>query len=573
MNLQVSNNNGRKYLSIVRGYRDPETKKVKHKSVISLGYLDVLEKEYPDPIAHFKQVAAEMTKQEKEASPPAVITLRRDDRLEPRTGNRKNLGYAALSMIYHELGLDLFFNNRARTLKADYSVNAIMKLLVYSRILDPASKMRTFDRRYDYFENFDFSLDDVYRCLSFADSLGRDLQLHLHKAVTKKYGRSTETLYYDVTNYYFEIDKPDNMRKKGVSKEHRSDPIVQMGLFVDADGIPLSYGLFPGNTNDCSTLLPMLAETMDAYDMAGRAIIVADKGLNTSANIASCILGGYGYVFSQTVRGGSKEFKQYVLAEKDYKWSGKDFKIKSRLHPRQITITDIQGQAKKVQIDEKQVVFYSRDNDRKAKAERAQAVQKARDLALNPAKYNHATSYGAAKYLKNLMFDKRTGEILTQAGQRPVFDEAKLAEEEMYDGYYVIVSSELKKSDEDIIETYRGLWRIEESFKITKNDFEARPVYLSRQERIQAHFLICFIALIIARLLQRWLGGKFSIASIADSLSKASCTRLEENWYVLDYSDDVIIALKDALNIDLTRKYIQLGTIKKILAATKKNPI
>ena len=554
----------------MRGYWDPVTKKVRHKSIKSLGYLDELEKQYPDPVAHFKQVATDMTRQEAEASSPVAITLKRDERLESGADSRKNLGYAALSAIYHELGLDVFFTNRARALKkAGYSVNAIMKLLIYSRILDPASKKRTFDRRGDYFEKFDFSLEDVYRCLTFANTFGGDLQRHLHNVITKRYGRRTETVYYDVTNYYFEIDEQDNLRKKGVSKEHRPDPIVQMGLFMDADGIPLSYGLFPGNTNDCETLLPMLAETKEAYGI-GRAIIVADKGMNTSVNIASCVLGGYGYVFSQTVRGGNKELKQYVLNEEGYKWIGDDYKKKSRLYPREITVKDIRGKEKKIRVDEKQVAFYSRDYDRRAKADRAQAVQKARDMELNPAKYNRATSYGAAKYMKNLAFDKKTGEILAQGGNMPVFDEAKLAQEEMYDGYYVIVSSEFKKSDDEIIELYRGLWRIEESFRITKNDFEARPVYLSRHERINAHFLICFVALVVARLLQKRLGGKFSIASIADSLSKASCTKLEENWYVQDYSDDIIAALKDEFGIDLSRKYLQLGDIRKILGATKK---
>jgi transposase len=511
-----------------------------------------------------------MTIQEAETSSPVAITMKRDERLKSGACNRKNIGYAALSVIYHELGLDVFLNNRARTLRAGYSANAIMKLLVFSRILEPASKKHTFDKRGEYFEKFDFSLDDVYRCLTFANTLSFDIRRHLHNVIMKRYGRRTETIYYDVTNYYFEIDEQDDMRKKGVSKEHRPDPIVQMGLFMDTDGIPLSYGLFPGNTNDCETLLPMLAETEDAYGI-GRAIIVADKGMNTSINIASCVLGGYGYVFSQTLRGGNKELKQYVLDEKGYKWISDDYKKKSRLYPREITVKDIHGKEKKVRVDEKQVVFYSRDYDKKAKADRAQAVQKARDMAFNPAKYNRVTSYGAAKYVKNLTFDKKTGEIITQGGQMPIFDEEKLAEEEKYDGYYVIVSSERKKTDDEIIELYRGLWRIEESFRITKNDFEARPVYLSRHERIQAHFLICFIALVIARLLQKRLGGKFSIASIADSLSKASCTRLEENWYVQDHCDDVVIALKDDLGIDLTRKYLQLGDVKKILAATKKD--
>jgi len=509
MNLQVSNNRGRKYLSIVRGYRDPVTKKVRHKIVKSLGYLDELMKQYDDPIAHFKQVATEMTMQVAESKAPVVIELYREEQLEIGGSNRKNLGYSAISAIYHELGLDIFFNNRARSIKADYSVNAIMKLLIYSRILDPASKKRTFDNRGKYFENFDFSLEDVYRCLTFADRLEKDIQRHLYKVLKKRYGRDTETVYYDVTNYYFEIDEQDDLRRKGVSKEHRSSPIVQMGLFMDVNGIPLAYGLFPGNTNDCKTLLPMLCETKDAYGL-GRAVIVADKGMNTASNIASCISDGHGYIFSQTVRGGTKELKQYVLNEAGYKWTGKGWKGKSRLHLREITVRDIQGKEKKVRIEEKQVVFYSEAYDRKAKADRYSAVQKARDMEANPSKYNRAMSYGVARYIKNLSFDKKTGELLIQAGQVPVFDEAKLAEEELYDGYYVIVSSEIKKSDDEIIELYRGLWRIEESFRITKSDLEARPVYLSLQERIKAHFLICFIALVIARLMQKRLARRLA---------------------------------------------------------------
>jgi transposase len=536
---------------------------------MSLGYLDELEKQYADPIAHFRQVALEMTRREQEASAPVVLNLRQGERLEPMADNPKNVGYAALSAIYHELGLDIFFNNRARGLKADYSVNAIMKLLVYSRILEPASKKRTFDKRVEYFEKFDFSLEAVYRCLTFADVLSEDLQLHLHKAITDKFGRHADTVYYDVTNYYFEIDKPDGLRRKGMSKDHRPNPIVQMGLFMDEIGIPISYSLFPGNTNDCLTLLPMLAKTKEAYGF-GRAIIVADKGMNTSGNIAGCLSEGYGFVFSQSVRGGRKDFKNYVLDEAGYKWKGDDYKKKSRLHVREVTVKDIQGKEKKVRFEEKQVVFYSREHDRKAKADRAQAVQKAREMELSPAKYNQAASYGAAKYIKNLVFDKKTGEVMTQRGGKLVFDEAKLAEEEKYDGYYCIITSEVNKSDDEIIEIYQGLWRIEESFRITKSDFEARPVYLSRQERINAHFLICFAALVIARLLQKRLGNRFSIAAIAESLSKASCSRLEENWYVRNYSDEVIVALKDEMEIDLTRKYLQLGEIRKILGDTKK---
>lgn len=567
MNLQISKNNGRKYLSIVRGYRDPQTKKVKHKSIKSLGYLDNLEKLYPDPIAHFKQVVEEMNKKEAEEAQELTISLRKNEQLEAGAGNRMNLGYAALLKIYHELGLDIFFNNRARNLKSEYSVNAIMKLLVFSRILAPASKKRTFEEKGVYFEKFDFALEDVYRCLSFIDTIKQDLQLHMHKKIESQYGRNTEPVYYDVTNYYFEIDDPDELRKKGVSKEHRPDPIVQMGLFMDADGIPMSYGLFPGNTNDCETLLPMLDEVKKTYGIK-RLIVVADKGMNTASNIAYNIIKGDGYVYSQTVRGAHKELKDYVLDDNDYRWLNNDYKIKSRIYPREISIRDIHGKMKKVRIDEKQIVFYSRDYDKRAKAERAPAIQKALDIVGHPAKYNRATSYGAAKYVQNLIFDKKTGEIIAK-GNTPIFDAEKLKNEELFDGYYAIVTSELNKTDDEILDTYRGLWRIEESFKVTKSDFEARPVYLSREDRIQAHFLVCFVALVIARLLQRRLGWRHSVTAITESLSKSCCTRLEENWYVFDYIDDVTVSLKNDLGIDLTRKYLRLGDIKKILADSK----
>ena len=224
----------------------------------------------------------------------------------------------------------------------------------------------------------------------------------------------------------------------------------------------------------------------------------------------------------------------------------------------------------KKRIDEKQIIFYSRDYDRRAKAEREPALLKAMELVKDPAKYNRATSYGAAKYVKNLKYDKETGEIL-RSKNIPVFDKAKLREEEKFDGYYAIVTSELDKSDTEIIEIYRGLWRIEESFKITKSDLKTRPVYLSRQDRIESHFLICFIALTIIRILQRKLGGNYSATLILDSLRNIECSRVDKNLYIFDYADEISLALKDALGIDFSREFLTLKEIKYILALSKKS--
>lgn len=560
MNLQVGKSNGRPYLAIVQGYRDPVTRKVRHKTIESLGYLDDLKKQYPDPIAHFKGVVEDMNKRRALEKLPVTINLDPEQTLVEHQPNRKNIGYAALSKLYHELGLLTFFYNNSRSFKSEFNTNNIMKLLIFSRILAPASKKKTYEAKDRYFENTDFSLDDVYRCLTQAVSLKDRLQLHLHRQMKDKFGRSVELVYYDVTNYYFEIDRQDEMRKKGVSKEHRPDPIVQMGLLMDTKGIPIMYDLFPGNTNDCETLMPILDKVKKEYEI-GRTIVVADKGVNTADNIAFGLARGDGYVYSQTVRGGNKELKGYVLDPSGYRQIGDDHKIKSRLYPREIAVSNAKGGTSKVRIDEKQVVFYSADYDRKAKADREPVLLKARDLVKNPSRYNKATSYGAAKYVKNLVFDPKTGEIMTK--QQPVFDEAKLREEEKFDGYYAIVTSEWKKKDEEIIEIYRGLWRIEEAFKVTKSDLEARPVYLSRNDHIQAHFLICFVALVIIRLLAWRLGNKYSIPKIVESLNKTSGSHLEQNWYVFDHADEITKAVTQMLGVDLSRKYLRLGDIKK----------
>lgn len=568
MHLKVGKSNGREYLSIVNGFRDQEGKS-RTKTIKSLGYLDVLEKEFEDPIAHFKNVVAEMNEKDALEKMTLTINIDKEKRLDTNSSGRKNIGYAALSKIYHEVDLRVFFSNHARKLKGGYDFNSIVKLLVFARILCPASKKKTFESKGIFFDKMDFSLDDVYRSLSVLNGWSEAVQLHLHGRIKDQYKRSTEMVYYDVTNYYFEIDKPDDLRKKGVSKEHRPNPIVQMGLFIDSMGLPISYELFPGNTNDCLTMRPLLSRMKRDYGI-GRVIVVADKGLNTSDNITFNLLRKDGYVFSQRIRGASKELTDWVFDESGYREFGKDSKIKSRLYPKKITVATIDGKREEVRIDEKQVVFYSRDYDRKAKAEREAAVAKARDLVNNPGKYNKATSYGAAKYVKNLQYDKKTGEIITTKS-KPVFDEEKIREEEKYDGYYAIVTSECKKSDEEIIDIYRGLWRIEESFRVTKGDLETRPVYLSREEHIRAHFMICFLALVISRVLEYRLGNEHSISKIIESLRKSSCTPLEENWYVFDHADEVTASIREKLGIDLSYKYLRLGEIRKIIGDTKKN--
>ena len=567
--------NGRVYLSIEKSYRD-KAGKPRAKTVQSLGYLDVLEKEYDDPIAHFKEVARKMTEDEN-AKNKMTLTINMNEQLAQGTDDRKNFGYAAILKIYHELGLHRFFNNRARNENFKFNTNSIMILLVISRLLSPGSKKKAFEEKGRYFERFNFSLADVYRALSHYAKIAKGLQRFLHESITEKYGRDTKTIYYDVTNFYFEIDEADKMRKFGPSKEKRPNPIVQMGLAMDADGIPLHYELFPGNTVDKETFRSVIGEVRKNYD-TGRIVVVADMGIITGDNIYY-LTGGKnrnGYVFSFSVRGGTSEFKSYVLDNEGYmdvdgKPAGEDaeFKIKSRRIARDINVTMKSGRKAKKTVYEKQVVFWSKKYADRARAQREEVVKKAWDLVADPKKYNKAISYGAAKYVKNLEIDKETGEVI-EGTKRPYFDYDKLAEEEKYDGYYAIVTSELHMSDKEIIDTYRGLWEIEETFKVTKGTLEARPVYVSREDRIEAHFLTCFIALVIMRLIQKKTAWQYSAERIVECLNKIACSNEEDNLYLFDYRSEISDAIGNALGIDFTRRRLRLCEIKNILANSKK---
>lgn len=576
MYLKKSKNSktGRTYLYIADGFHDREKGYTKTITVQSLGYLDVLEKQYDDPVAHFTEVVKRMNEEKKEKNLSVPMQISLDKTLKLGTDNVYNFGYVAFSIIYHELEINKFIISKFKDRNfSEFKINNIMKLLVFARALFPESKKSTYENRNIFFENTNFSLEEVYNALTYIEPFKEQLQKYIYDHIQEQYKPNNECVFYDVTNYYFEIDDSDELRKKGVSKEHKTSPIVQMGLFMDMLGLPMCYKLFEGNINDCLTLRPMVQELQKNYDV-GRVIVVADKGLNTGNNIAYNKVIGNGYVMSLSIRGANSELKEFVLKENGYTYnSDKTYKKKSRLYPREITITkkDKNGKVTKTKssVDEKQVIFWSADYAKRAKMERQPAIEKAKDLIGNVQKYNQKNCVGASKYVKHLVFDKNTGEIIEAKSQLSL-DLDKIAEEEKYDGYYAIVTSEMDKTDDEIIDIYRGLWRIEETFKVTKSELEARPVYLSRKEHIETHFLTCYIALVLSRVLQHKLDKKYSVRKILESLSHCNCSQLENNYYVFSYYDEVLRDIGNVLNIDFSKKYRRLQDIKKILAETKK---
>lgn len=606
MFLRKSLSNGKIYLSFVQGYRD-EDGKVKQKTIQKIGYLDDLKQKYDDPIRHFKNIAKQKSNSEvKEYTIKNLNTKTIDD-----NSHQKNLGYVIFKKVYNELDITSVLNNKQSVSNIKYSLNDVMKLLVFSRILYPASKNETYNKKDIFFEKFDFSLKDLYRSLDCFESLKDDIVKAIWDNTKDSYNRNTSISYYDTTNYYFEISYNDKdlidengnilekgSRKKGPSKEHRKTPIIGMGLLMDKDGIPLSYDLFPGNESEKLMMRPTLKKTKSKFGI-DRTIIVADRGQNTSDN--TVFIAGKnddvhtnhdGYVYGQSIIGADKEFKSWALDQTEfindfvydndgnlvtYKEGIKDengnilryedkpviFKHKSRIYAKKVQIKKENKRNVTYQIYQRQMVYYSKKYADRQKHERETAVKKAEDLIKNPGKYTQATSYGCTKYINNIRFSEETGEI--PKGLELSLKLDKIKEEEKYDGYYSIVTSEKNLTDKEIRDIYKGLWKIEESFKITKSDLETRPVFVWTKEHIEAHFLTCFISLVILRLIESKTKRKYSTTSIINSLKNYTSNNLEHDIYLQNFTNTIIKDLSNIYNVDLSRKYLTLSEIKKIL--------
>ncbi|WP_373657533.1 IS1634 family transposase ISSeq4 [Sporomusa acidovorans DSM 3132] len=590
MFLKQSISNGKIYLSFVQGYRADG--KVKQKTIEKLGYLDDLKKSYDDPIAHFKSIAKERNLAD---TSERSIEVSLNRRLESNTSTRKNLGYAIAKRIYSLLGINKFLQNKQKHLTIEYNLNSIFSLLTFNRFLFPSSKKKAFDNRDFFFESYDFSLDDLYRSLDYFSRYSEPLQQHLHEKVCEVIGRDSKLGYYDVTNYYFEIPYNDEdeyddhsmlvkkgFRKKGPSKEHRPDPIVQMGLLMDSNGIPMAFNTFSGGESEKTSLIPIIRRVKKDYGIE-RIITVADRGLNTSDNTAFLAgtnddhsQGHDGYVYGQSILSADKEFKAWVLKQDGYlhdKEIDKNgevvvFTHKSRVYAKTIQLENSQGKRRlKMNIYQKQMVYYSQKYAEKQKKERELVLAKAKDLIANPGKYTRATSFGAAGYINNIKFVKETGEI--PDGIDLSLNLKKIAEEEKYDGYYSIVTSEKHLSDIEIRNIYKGLWEIEESFKVIKSEFKARPVYLKLENHINAHFLICFVSLLILRVLEYKLNKKYPVSQIRESLIRYSCSHLDQNYYLFDYRDEILQLMESIFDMDLGNKIMSTSEIKKILQYQK----
>lgn len=588
------------YLSIREKYHVPKVG-ARERVVEPIGNLSALKEQYDDPIAFFTQRAKDLTAQKK-AEKTATIQIDVNEKLEVGTNDTRNVGYGILKLLYKDLQLDKFWNWKTRERKTEFSTDQIFRLLTFSRALNPGSKRYTLRTKDFFFEPFDgFTLDDIYHALDIIAENQDALQEWIYERSKKICPRDLSVSYFDCTNYYFDIGHPDvdtfdeegdpidhdgnktaaKYRKRGPEKNHRPDPIIEMGLLLDRNGIPVAYDLFPGNESEKVHMRPIIKRVKKNFEDC-RIIFVADRGLNTSDNIYwlnGTNKGDHndldGYVYGQSVRGADAEFKQWVLGDgyrkdrlTDEDGNKVTFTHKSRIYPKKIHVNVTRpGQKspskKEVVIDQKQMAYYSEKYAKKQKTDRQAMIERAKDIINHPGKYDRISAKGSTSYIKNIAFDRSTGEIIE--GRKLLLDLDKILEEEKYDGYYSIVTSELEMNDEEIRRVYRGLARIEDSFKVTKTHFESRPVYVWTNDHIDAHFATCFLALVLIRLLEVKLGHQFPTGRILDSIKKYNCTHLSENRWQFTYYDEVLEACGKAFDMPLNNKYRTRQEIQRLL--------
>jgi transposase len=569
--------------------------KTKKRIVLNIGPLPKFDDGQPDFIGRLKKSFKDGRPLIKELEPLVSRDMTRDivtvsfDRRDPRKcmSHPKNIGYFLLDAFYDALGIYDVLNSHKSRSKLEYDLNGLAKLFVFGRIMWPDSKLGTYERRDKYLFGLTSSDEqkEMYRALDCLNETAEAMQKRMNTKICKAIGRDTEVCFYDVTNFWFEIGQNDTdekdtkgnvirpgLRKKGVSKEKRGEPIVQMGLFIDNNGIPIAYRLFPGNNTDQTTLRPALEKSIDKMDF-GRIIVVADGGLNNGPNIARLLDRGNGYILSKSTKKSDKLVKAWILEEEGYDWNeAKTFKVKSKIRDRKIK--DEEGKTRV--ITEKLICYWSKKHyDREIK-ENAKFFEYLESIVKNPDKLKDKPKK-IEQFLKKTEAVKDTGEIVDTITLLSI-DEAKIMEYKKMLGYYTLMSSETNKLDREIINKYHGLSRIEDSFRITKSDLEGRPVFVRTQEHINAHFLTCFIALVMVRLIQfrvlKCLGCDSSNLDgwdsgiTADRIKEALCSlqanELPGGYYLATEPNDDMSLILQSFNISADLRLPTISQLKSL---------
>jgi transposase len=555
---KYTSTNNIKYLRIVEYAKGGKRNVIK-----SLGRLSLYDDGTPDFFERLKS-DFESGKRDFDDTSSKVVKISIDkSNTEYNHLHRRNVGYKFLESYYESLGIDKYLANIRSRNNIYQDLDGITRFLVFSRILNPVSKKATFDEMKDsYFDNLidhDFKLEHIYQSLTELNKVSFNIQKSMFNYSNKLINRKLDTVYYDLTNYHFEIkqnDDDEGLRRKGVAKSHSPNPIIQMGLFIDSYGLPICYKLFKGNTNDKTTFRPMIKEYIKEYNL-GRVIVVADRINQTKPNMGETVLDGDGYVVSKSILKGDEDYHKYILDESDYTWlnDNHNFKYKSRIVEKEYTSKD----GRHITYKEKQVFYWSKEHYDSSIKENKYFREYLESVTLHPEKLKDNSGH-KLDYLKVRNINRKTGEEIKIKKEYELNYE-KLEKQLSLLGFYCITTSETELSELEIIEIYHNLSKIEDSFRVIKTNLNGRPVFCSTTEHINAHFLICFISLYLIRLLQLkikenikidntldWSSG-MSAYKIANALKEFQIDKLSISHYKVDEIKGDIKIIFDSFNI------------------------
>lgn len=483
-----------------------------------------------------------------------------------------NIGYLFLQKICSELRMDNICRNIRNHHKFSYDFQAILTDLIYTRILAPSSKLSSYKYCHSLLEPPKYSLQDLYRALSILAEESDFIQEELYKNSNFIHPRNSKILYYDCTNYYFEIEAEDGIKKYGKSKEHRPNPIITMGLFMDADGIPLAFDIFPGNQNEQLTLKPIEKKVIKDFNCS-EFIFCSDAGLGGKSNRFLNSFGNRSYVITYSLKKMKKEERELALLPTQFKVPGSnkliDLRTLDESDPKVYnTIYYKEYPLVTGDMDETVIITYSpkykayQSKIRNAQIDRAKKMIQSSDKTRKGKGSNDP-----ARFIQRTAVTE-DGEI----AQKNIYqlDEAKILEESMYDGFYAVVTN-LEGDIREIININKQRWEIEENFRIMKSEFEARPVFVRREDRIKAHFLTCFISLLVYRLLEKKLGEEFTCSQILETLRNMNVTLLsKDSGYIPSYKRTKITdKLHSSFGFRTDYEFIRKSTMRTIIKETK----
>ena len=563
--LKKTNNKKGTYLQIYESYYDSERKGGAHRSYKPIGYVHELQANgIEDPISFYGEEVQKLNQEYKQKKQTEKRRQISDESPE------KLLGYFPLKNLNDSLNCKKYIDLMQTATHFRFNVFDMISALIYARAVHPCSKSRTYDEVIPkLFEKYDFSLDQLYDGLEYIGSeYEKVIEIYNHQ-VSQKYKFDTSHTYFDCTNFYFEIDREDDFRLKGPSKENRKDPIVGLGLLLDANQIPIGMKMYPGNESEKPVLRNIIDDLKQRNNISGRTIQVADKGLNCFNNILHALKSGDGYIFSKSVKTLPETEKTWVLLNNDYvdvknKKGEILYRIKECVDDFNYSYVDSAGHKKTVKLTEKRIVTYNPKLAEKQKFEINKQVEKAKNLKTCEAK---KSEYGdSTKYVTFISADKKgektDGKVKVELNDKAIENAKKLA------GYNMIVTSEIRMSASEIYAAYHNLWRIEESFRIMKSQLDARPVYLQKEDTIIGHFLICYLVVLLTRLFQiHTLNDAYGTEEIFNFIHDFRVAQISERKYInLTRKSSFINDLTTLTSLPLTSYFLGNEDINKVLS-------